>query len=234
MQIKNRVLGILPARGGSKGIPGKNLRPLLGKPLIAWAAEALANSKMVERAICCTDDNDIAKVAQLYGLEVPWLRPRNLALDESLVAEVVEHALTVFHKKHGISFTHIVLVQATSPTVFSEDIDLAINLALEKNADTVISGFHVGQYHPSAMYKCNIDGSIKWLLDESNRMARRQDLEPIFLRTGLVYVIKANLILEKKTIYGERIFSIQIPKERSITIDEENDFKIAEILLSGG
>jgi CMP-N,N'-diacetyllegionaminic acid synthase len=223
----------LPARGGSKGIPGKNIKPLLGKPLISWAATALSEATEVDRKICSTDDSHIAEVAEFYGLEVPWLRPPELALDNTLVVDVIAHALHALLTDPGGPYTHVALIQATSPTVTSQDIDAAIRLALEKDADTVITGFHAGQRHPATMYTMAEDGSVRWLLDQSQRMARRQDLSPVFVRTGLVYVMKAEVVLEQRSIYGDRIVSLIVPEERAITIDEESDFRLAEFLLSG-
>jgi CMP-N,N'-diacetyllegionaminic acid synthase len=228
-----RVLGLLPARGGSKGIPGKNIKPLLGKPLIAWAAAALANAVEVEQKICSTDDSRIADVAVTYGLEVPWLRPAELARDDTLVVDVIAHALNAMLADSGVAYSHVALIQATSPTVTARDIDSAIRLALEKDADTVITGFHAGQRHPATMYTVMEDGSVHWLLEQRHRMARRQDLPPIFVRTGLVYVMKADVILKQHSIYGDRIMSLIIPEERAITIDEESDFRLAEFLLGG-
>lgn len=223
----------MPARGGSKGIPGKNIKPLLGKPLISWAATALSGATGVDRKICSTDDSHIAEVAESYGLEVPWLRPPELALDNTLVVDVITHALHALLTESRGSYTHVALIQATSPTVTSQDIDAAIRLALEKDADTVITGFHAGQRHPATMYTIAEDGSVRWLLDQSQRMARRQDLPPVFVRTGLVYVMKAEVVLERRSIYGDRIVSLIVPEERAITIDEESDFRLAEFLLSG-
>lgn len=233
MTAASRVLGILPARGGSKGIPGKNLKPLLGKPLIAWAATALANAVEVERKICSTDDSGIAEVAQSFGLEAPWLRPAELALDDTLVVDVVAHALHAMLAASGTTYTHVALIQATSPTVTSQDIDGAIRLALEKDADTVITGFHAGQRHPATMYTMAEDGSVQWLLEQRQRMARRQDLPPVFVRTGLVYVIKVDVVLDRHSIYGDRVVSLIVPEERAVTIDEESDFRLAEFLLGG-
>jgi len=228
------VLGLLAARSGSKGIIGKNLRLLHGKPLLAWSASALAQAVGVKTKICSTDDQNIAQVAQTYGLEVPWLRPLNLALDNTLIVDVIEHALRSMLSERGLSYSHVALVQATSPTVTATDIDAAIRLADETDADTVITGFHAGQRHPATMYSIMEDGSVKWLLDQHQRMARRQDLPPIFVRTGLVYVIKNDVILNQHSIYGNRIASLVIPESRAITIDEEADFKLAEFLLARG
>jgi CMP-N,N'-diacetyllegionaminic acid synthase len=228
---ESRVLGILPARGGSKGIPGKNLKPLMGKPLIAWAATALANATQVERKICSTDDIGIAQVAESCGLEVPWLRPAELALDQTLVVDVIEHALRVLDSESGVPYTHVALIQATSPTVTAQDIDAAICLAFEKDADTIITGFHAGQRHPETMYTLDADGKVRWLLDQEQRMVRRQDLPPVFIRTGLVYVVKAAIVRDFRSIYGDKIVALTVEESRSVTIDEEADFHLAEFMM---
>jgi len=228
---KSRVLGLLPARGGSKGIPGKNLRPLLGRPLIAWAATALASAKTPIRCICSTDDQAIADIAIAAGLESPWLRPANLAEDTSLVVDVIEYVLRTLEQEGDVPYTHVALVQATSPAVRPDDIDKAVTLAIESAADTVITGFPAGQRHPSTMFSMDIDGSVKWLFNDKQRMSRRQDLQPIFIRTGLVYVIRTELVLKHRSIYGDRILALIVPEDRSLTIDEERDFRLAEYLL---
>lgn len=221
------VLGLLPARGGSKGIPGKNLRPLLGRPLIGWVADALAKARTPARKICSTDDLAIAEVAKAFGLEIPWMRPAELAQDRTLVVDVILHALEVQPEP----FTHVALVQATSPTVTSMDIDAAVELALTQNADTVITGFAAGQRHPTTMYTVDQNGEVHWLLDQKQRMARRQELAPVFVRTGLVYVLKADNLHARRSIYGGKIVALTIEESRAVTIDEEDDFQLAAFLM---
>jgi CMP-N-acetylneuraminic acid synthetase len=123
-------------------------------------------------------------------------------------------------------------VQATSPTVTAEDIDAAVKLAISGRADTVICGFPAGQRHPATIFSIDSSGAVHWLLDHQQRMARRQDLPQIYIRTGLVYVMRAELVLEQRTIYGRRILALTIPEERSLTIDDERDFRLAEFLLT--
>lgn len=228
---KPHVLGLLPARGGSKGIPGKNLRPLCGRPLLHWAAAALVGARSVSRRICSTDDMAVASAARDAGLEVPWLRPPELAADRTLVVDVIRHALDTLEQTAEPLFSHVVLVQATSPTVTSADIDGALALAIGQDADTVVSGFAAGQRHPATMYTVREDGCVDWLFGSSQRMARRQDLPPVFVRTGLVYVMKAALVRERGTIYGDRILSWPVPEHRALTIDEEADFRLAEYMM---
>lgn len=225
-----KVLGIIPARAGSKGIPHKNIRVLKGKPLIHWAANALMKTKMVHTRICSTDSVEIADCVKQTGIEVPWLRPAELAEDSSSTVDVLVHALRRYQEQHN-NFTHIALVQPTSPTVLPDDIDAAIQLAIEKSADTVITGFHSHHVHPSLMYALGNDKQVTWLLPDNQRKSRRQEFSTVFIRTGLVYVVRADLVLERHSIYGERIFSLEIPESRSITIDEERDFRFAELML---
>ncbi len=227
-----RVLGLLPARSGSKGVPGKNLRPFRGRPLLSWAAAALASAKTPARRICSTDDQAIAQVAVSAGLEVPWLRPAVLAGDTSLVVDVIAHALQALQTGGDASYTHVALVQATSPTVTAGDIDAAVNLAVEGEADTVITGFPAGQNHPAIMFSLAQDRSVRWLFEGRQLTARRQDFPPIFVRTGLVYVMRASVVTEKRSIYGDRILALTVPEERSLTIDTERDFRLGEYLVA--
>ena len=226
-----KVLGILPARGGSKGVPRKNVRLLLGKPLITWAACALSSSKYVSRAICSTDDIEIANAAIAAGLEVPWLRQPDLAGDKTLVVDVLNDALERLAAEGDAGYHYIALAQATSPTVRVEDIDNAIELAISHNADTVITGFDAGQRHPATMFSLSRDNQVHWLMDAEERMARRQDLQPYFIRTGLIYVIKRETLVENRSIYGKRVFCMPVSEECALTIDDERDFEMAEYIL---
>ncbi len=225
-----RILGIVPARAGSKGVPNKNIRPLHGRPLLHWAAEALLNAQGPDTCLCSTDSEIIADCARDIGLEVPWLRPAELAADESSTVSVIEHALTSYQQQ-GEHFSHVVLIQPTSPTVLSKDIERAIQLAIDEKADTVITGFHSTHVHPSLMYSINSAQQVEWLLPASERKSRRQEFSRIFIRTGLVYVARTQLILEHHSLYGERIVSLEIPERRSLTIDTEEDFLSAEKIL---
>ncbi len=225
------ILGIIPARAGSKGIPGKNTRTLKDKPLIHWAANALMQTRLTDTRICSTDSTEIAECVKQTGIEIPWLRPAELATDRSSTTEVIVHALKQYQQQ-DIHFSHIALVQPTSPTVLAKDIDAAIQLAMDKNADTVISGFHSHHVHPSLMYSLNEEQQVTWLLPEQERTSRRQEFSSIFVRTGLVYVARSDLILEQGTIYGDSIFSLNIPEQRSITIDTEHDFQLAEFMMN--
>ena len=224
------ILGLLAARGGSKGIPGKNIRPLCGRPLLAWAAAAIVHAPGVSRAICSTDDDAIAEAARASGLETPFRRPANLATDSASIVVVMYHALESVDRPER-PFTHIVLVQATTPTVTVDDVEKAIDLIRVQHADTVISGFLVRMHHPALMYTIDPNGSVAWLLGHGDHARRRQEFPDVFVRTGLVYVVSTQILRDRKTIYGDRIYSLAVNEDRAITIDEESDFQRAEQLM---
>lgn len=227
----SEVLGILPARGGSKGLPGKNVRDLYGKPLIAWAGSALAECQSVSRAICSTDDDEIAAAARACGLEVPFKRPDELASDTAKVADVLVHVLDEIDPQ-GL-FTHVALVQATSPTVTSDIIDEAIRLAENTDADTVVTGFKATSAHPSIMFRVD-DEQVQWFLQGDTFAKRRQEFETIYIRTGLVYVVKTSVLRETGGLYGAKVRNLEVRQSQSLTIDDEFDFSLAEFLMRNG
>lgn len=229
--MKNlHILGLLPARSGSKGIPGKNLRILCGRPLLAWAAAAIVGAPGIARAVCSTDDEAIAKEARASGLEVPFLRPAALASDKAMVADVVLHALEVLDDP-AHPFTHVALVQATSPSVTANDVEAAINLIRTTEADSVISGFRASMHHPAIMYTLDDEGEVCWLFSDKQHVLRRQDFPTVFVRTGLVYVVSTKVLRERGSLYGDRIRTLVVAEDRAITIDEEQDFRRAQQFL---
>lgn len=225
------VLGLLAARGGSKGIPGKNIRPLCGRPLLAWAAQAIIQASSISRSICSTDDQAIATVARECGLEVPFMRPKELATDTSSIVDVIRHALDSVDCANR-PFTHVLLVQATTPTVTATDIEEAIALLHNQKADTVITGFPARMHHPALMFTLNANSEVSWLLDNNNHTKRRQDFPEVFIRTGLFYLVSAKVLKEKNSIYGNHIHTVIVDEHRAVTIDEEEDFLRAEQVMS--
>ncbi len=229
MMKPEHVLGLLPARGGSKGIKNKNIRPLLGQPLITWAANALLAAKGIARAICSTDCPMIAEHARSAGLETPWLRPPELSGDTAMVTDVLLHALDELEDPNH-PYTHIVLVQATTPTVMASDIEQGLEL-IRQGANTVISGFLASSQHPSLMYTVDEQQQVHWLFDKLGHSARRQDFPPIFVRTGLVYIVDTNTLRHRHSLYGDIIKTLIVDEQRAVTIDEEQDFIRAEQLM---
>lgn len=224
------TLGLIPARGGSKGLPRKNIRLFAGRPLIHWSCRAAIRSDELDAVICSTDSEEIANVARNAGVSVPFMRPAELAADTSLIVDVAKHVLLRLASA-GRHFDYVCLIQPTSPLISAEDIDRAVRLARQRDADTVISGFACGQKHPATMFRTDEQGAVQWLLPVKERMARRQDLPPVFIRSGLVYVFRSEMVIQTGTLYGDKVFAVEVPEERAISIDSELDFQIAEFLF---
>ncbi len=225
------VLGLIPARGNSKGIPNKNLTLIAGKPLVGWICKAVKDSKLLDEIIISSDSDKIISTAELHGVSAPFKRPSELAQDKTLVIDVIIHALDFLKKHENREFDYVCLLQPTSPLVTGNDIDTIIKKATDESADTVISGYTCAQKHPSLIFTKHENGSVDWFLDNINRMARRQDLSKVYYRSGLAYVFKTKMLTVQKKLYGDKIFAVEVEEERALSIDTPFDLKIAEILL---
>lgn len=224
--IKNHtVLAIIPARGGSKRLPRKNLLPLGGKPLIGWTIEAAMKSRYIDRIVVTSDDAEILAIAQSYGIEA-LRRPDDLATDTAGTFETVEHAIG-----HSPRSDWIVLLQPTSPLRKAHHIDEALEKAVAKNADAVIS---VCESDHSPLWSNTLpeDGDMRHFLREEVRNKRSQDLEKYYRINGAVYVCKTVPLLEQKSFFlNANIYAYPMDRESSVDIDEEIDFKIAGLYL---
>lgn len=224
------IMGIIPARGGSKGLPRKNIRSLLGKPLIAWTIEQALSSKYIDRVIVSTEDKEIAETSKKYGAEVPFMRSKELSSDDAKVIDVVTHVINKLEMSNNF-YDVIILLQPTSPLRTSKDIDNSVELLFLQNAQAIISVCDV-EHHP---YWTNIlpsGGCMKDFLKPEIINKNRQDL-PIFYRlNGAIYLAYSDYLKAHRNFFGEKTYAYIMPKERSIDIDYEIDFKLAEILLS--
>lgn len=226
-----RVLCVIPARGGSKGLPGKNLRPLGGLPLIAWACRAARATPGLDRVVVSTDDPAIAAAAEAAGVPAPFLRDAALAQDRTPVVEVLADAVRRMESVDGARYDWVCLLQATSPLVQPDDITRALERARATGADTVLSVYPAGQKHPEIMLHLEPDGRVRWFCEARQRMARRQDLPPVFVRSGLVYVVRRDLLLGRGTLYGDAVYAVEVPAARALSIDTAADLRVAEALL---
>ena len=227
-----RVLGILPARSGSKGVKNKNLRLLAGKPLLSWSAKALVDARGVDIKICSTDSQEIAEVAKQTGLEVPFVRPADLATDDSAVIGTIQHALRWFEER-GHDFSHVVLVQATSPTVKSADIENGLKIIQEGHADSVVTAVEVPpHFHPAVLFEESDDARVSWLMGNTETSRRRQDWSRYLARVGLLYIFSVKDILDRGELWGDRIAYLKVEPFRAINIDAEEDFTLAEKYFS--
>ncbi|MHB1105105.1 MAG: acylneuraminate cytidylyltransferase family protein [Lutibacter sp.] len=222
-----RVLAIIPVRGGSKGVPGKNIKMLGGKPLITYTIQAAQKATLVTDIILSTDSDEIIQIAQEYGLEVPFKRPESLATDESPTILTVLHALEYFLAK-GISFDAVCLLQVTNPFRTSEFIDLAIEKFIHSKADSLISVLKVPhEFNPHWVFEENAAGNLKISTGESEIISRRQELSTAYYRDGSIYITKTEVLLNQQSLYGKSIAYIEADKSRHVNIDTMEDWESA-------
>lgn len=219
------VLGIIPARGGSKGVPQKNLRHLAGKPLVAWTIEEATKSKYVDRIILSSENQEVIKIAREWGCEVPFIRPRELASDDTPGIEPVIHAIGTIPEKYD----YVCLLQPTSPLREAVDIDSCIENCVLNDAPSCVSVVEAAE-HPYWMYRISPRQALVSLFPDRN-VTRRQDLPKVYALNGAVYVAKTEIILEEKTFLSEGTIGYVMKRGNSLDIDEEIDFVLAELLL---
>jgi len=223
-----RVLGLIPARGGSKGVPRKNVRLLDGKPLLQYTAEAALAAKRLSRIILSTDDLEIAEVGRKCGLEVPFIRPSNLAEDHTPMLPVIQHAIR-FVEEYDDFFDAICLLQPPNPLRAPADIDGCIMMLEQNQADAVFTVLDVPElYNPHWVFTQNQDGSLKIVTGETQPIPRRQELPAAFYRDGSVYVSRRDVIINQNSLYGTKYFGYPMDPDRSINIDAIEDWLSAE------
>ncbi|MDP2676985.1 MAG: acylneuraminate cytidylyltransferase family protein [bacterium] len=231
--MTKKILGIITARGGSKSIPRKNIKLLLGKPLIFYTIDAAQKSGVFDRLILSTDDTEIADIAKQYGCEVPFMRPRELAEDVTQHMPVIQHAVTWLKDNEGYASDYVMILQPTSPLRQSLHIQEAAVLIEKTNADSVLSVAFVPEQYSihKAMVK-NQDGFLTLYGGEPvrKRVARRQDLAPSFWSIGSIYLFKTELLFdgENPNFYGEKVAPYIVDKKYVVDINEPEDWAHAE------
>lgn len=225
------IIGIIPARGGSRGVPGKNIKLLEGKPLISYAIAEGKKSKYIDKLILSTDDEHIAATSREMGLEVPFMRPAELAGDLSKAIDTYIYTLGEMERIYKYWADILVVLQPTSPLRTFEDIDGAINLFLTRDADSVVSVCEV-EHSPYWYKTLDSDNKLQQFLDCDDVNANRQKLPAVYRPNGAVYVFKRELIMEKKAYYSDKSYAYIMPNDRSVDIDTQIDFKLAELLIN--
>ena len=227
-----KILAIIPARGGSKSVPKKNIRNLNGKPLIAYTIEA---AKRIEnefhKIVVSTDDEEIAEVSKHYGADVPFVRPSNLAEDKTPTYPVLQHAVNFVEKDDGINIDLIMLLQPTAPFRTTEDMLNCLNLRQTSNTDSVISVVQVFSYHPILMKKIENNRLTHFSIEEKEGTPRQLYEPPAYMRNGAIYITKRNNLIEQNSIWGNSITPYVMPQERSYNIDDEIDFITSEMMM---
>jgi len=229
---KNRsAIVIIPARGGSKGLPGKNIKMLCGKPLIAWSIEAGLKSKLVDHVMVTTDDKDIADIAKQFGATVPFMRPVELAQDKSTSVSVVQHVLDFYKTQRGKMFDYIVLLEPTSPLREPNDIDQMLTQLIdrENDIDSIVSVGEVHE-HPSIMKRIRGETLAPYCA-ELELTSRRQDNQPAYFPYGIAYIVKTRTFQEEKTFYTSRNTFYKIKRYQNYEIDDIYDFLAIESIM---
>jgi CMP-N,N'-diacetyllegionaminic acid synthase len=229
MYRNNKILAVIPARGGSKGVPNKNIKELLGKPLIAYTIEQAKRSRYIDRTIVSTDSPAIADIAVSCGAEVPFLRPEALATDQSSTLDVLVHAIDWLEKNENYKFDILVLLHATTPLREPEDIDRSIELLLDKGVENV---FTVTEAHRNPYFNMVEIKNNKVSLVKMGNYATRQTAPEVFDMNSSIYVWWKDIFMKKRSVFLENSRVYIMPRTRSVDIDDSLDFKIAEMLLS--
>jgi CMP-N,N'-diacetyllegionaminic acid synthase len=229
-----RTLAVIPARGGSKGVPRKNVRLLDGKPLLQYTAEAALAARRLERVILSTDDPEIAEVGRQCGLEVPFLRPAELARDDTPTLPVLQHAVR-WAEAEGDRFDAVCLLQPTQPLRPPGLIDACIALLEESDADAALTVLPVpAEHNPHWVYFRDAEGFLRLSTGEATPIPRRQELPPAFHREGSVYVTRRDVLIEENSLYGRRVAGYPVDPARTVNIDSLADWERAERLLREG
>jgi CMP-N,N'-diacetyllegionaminic acid synthase len=231
-----QVLAVVPARGGSKGILRKNLRPLGGKPLVTWAIECALQAQLVTRVLCSTDDPEIADVARAAGADVPFLRPAELATDSAEDWPVFLHALDWLDEHDDWRPDLVVNVRPTSPLRRASHVDAAIRLLLDSGADSVKS-VNLARQHPHKMWLRTSGGLMEPFEKTPFRLSRgpdvpRAQLEDVYWQNGLVDVTRRSVILDQKVMIGEHVAGLVVESVDAVDVDSPLDLQLAELLLA--
>ncbi len=227
-----KILGITLARGGSKSVPYKNIRPILGVPLIGYTISEALRSKFITRYIVSTDDKKIQEVALKYGAEVPFLRPGKYSTDVASSVDALQHAVGWIEKEEGVQYDYIVELMCTNPTKLVKDIDSCIDKLIKTGADSVIAVHKLEDHHPIRIKKIVDDKIVDFCLPEIAEM-RRQDLKPdAYIRSGSIYALKRDHLMKDGLRYGtEDSRAYILPADRAVNVDTKIDFLVAEQII---
>ena len=236
MNIK-KILPLIPARGGSKGLKNKNIFKVKDKPLIQYTIETAISTNIFDNIFVSTDSEKIADISLKLGAEVPFIRPESLAQDESKSIDVMNHALEWIQESKDLKYDYLLLLQPTSPLRNVNDIINSIQLMRENlTATAVVSVTKIDEPHPDKLFKINKNNYLESYIERYKQPfeGRRQDLPNVYARNGAIYLVKTEHLLNKKSIYGGITIPYEMPFERSVNIDSYHDITIMESLLNRG
>ena len=225
-----KTLGLIPARGGSKGVPRKAVLAMAGKPLIGWTIEAALAAEGLDRVVVTSEDAEIIEVARAFGADVPFVRPAELSADDTPGMEPVTHALHWLQREQGYTPDWVLLLQPTSPLRTAGDIDAAIRMATERGADSVVSVTEAAD-HPWWTKRLDDEGQLHDFVEQTGGAVRRQELPDAYALNGAIYLARRDRLLRDRSWYGERTLAYVMPPERSLDIDTPWDFELADLVL---
>ncbi len=225
------ILGVIPARGGSKGVPGKNIRLVRGKPLIGYAIECGLKAASIDHLIVSTDRPEIAEIAVSFGADVPFMRPAELATDTAPTLPVLQHAVVEAEKHYGKTVECIVVLDPTAPLRKTEDIEACIQMFKKSNCDAVISG-NVAHRNPYFNMVQNRDGYMDLVIPSGHSITRRQDSPEVFDLNTVAWVYSRKALMDEKARLPKKTLLYKVPSESSIDLDTEFDFSLLERFLT--
>lgn len=231
MYKARRILGVIPARGGSKDVPRKNIRPLAGKPLIAYTIAAARASKLLTSFLVSTEDDEIARIARELGAPVPFTRPSELAQDWSEGIDVTRHALAYLQEHHNEHYDYVMVLQPTSPLRTVDDIDRCIEKIVQTDSDSVMSMVELVDFAPKKLKRICDDLILPLFEDEGRTTAARHSLERVYRRNCAIYLTRTELVLQGD-LFGKISRPYLMPPERSVDINTVGDFALAEFYLA--
>lgn len=227
------VLAIVPARGGSKGLPGKNKRQLRGKPLVAWPIGVALSAASIDKVVCTTDDPEIRDIALAYGAHAPFLRPTHLASDAATSIDAILHAVDYFAER-GERYDYVVVLEPTSPLTTAADVELALAMLHTRRdaADSIVGISRVESTHPEYDVRLGKDGLISPFMGSNfNSLKRRQEIEVLHFLEGSLYISATIALRSNHSFYHDRTLGYEVPRWKSVEIDELTDFLFVEALL---
>ena len=221
--MKKKVLCVIPARKGSKGLRNKNIKKLNKIPLIAWSILTAKKCKLIDEIIVSTDCPKISKIAMKYGANVPFIRPKKFATDKASSFSVLKHAIDFLKKKKNY-FDYIIMLEPTSPLRNSKDVDFCINKIKKDNIESLVSVSRVVDQHPYFLYSINKRNILRPYLKKQKKLyIRRQDVSPLYYLEGSIYISKITTLLNEKTWYHKKTQAFEVEKWKSLEIDDIDD-----------
>tara|TARA_B100000795_G_C22797497_1_gene440111 strand:+ start:1043 stop:1744 length:702 start_codon:yes stop_codon:yes gene_type:complete len=226
-----KILAIIPARGGSKGVPRKNVIEINGNPLISYTISAALKASLITDIVVSTDDPEIAEISRKLGAQVPFMRPLDLASDQAQSAPVIEHALFFMEKIKDFKYDAILMLQPTSPLRTSQHIEESLDLFKSKECDSVVSVTSVGGNHPFRMKRLINNQLVNYIDQGFWNMKPRQSLPDVYIRNGAIYLISREVFIQQRQLIGNNCLGYVMSDSDSTNIDSPIDLKIAELLL---